>query len=360
MKHSLFGVLLAWQLGGTVAGLSQDRTLLTLEKSPDLKIWEKVTLDSSMLDGQGRVVLPRGLPGESYRLRIESGPPSAIGDLMLIPAGTFQMGDNFYEGDTNERPVHTIAVSAFYLEKYEVSKAAWDGVALWAAANGYDIAAGSVVAKAQSHPVYAANWFESVKWCNARSQKEGLEPCYTVGGQTYRTGDMAPQCNFAANGYRLPTEAEWEWAARGGLNGQRFPWGATISHTEANYEVRTGGGVNVYGYDVSPTAGMHPLYAVAPQPYTAPVATFAPNGYGIHNMVGNVSEWCWDWFNVNYYENSPDADPTGPSSGTSRVVRGGSWSNWAYSSRIANREGSGPGADLTSLGFRVARSVTPR
>jgi formylglycine-generating enzyme required for sulfatase activity len=141
----------------------------------------------------------------------------------LIPAGSFQMGDALAEGLSQELPVHTVQVSAFYMAKHEVTKALWDEVRTWAAGNGYtDLPVGG--GKAADHPVQAINWYAMVKWCNARSEKNGLTPCYRVCSEIYRFGENEPDCNWEANGYRLPTEAEWEKAARGGLSGKRFPW----------------------------------------------------------------------------------------------------------------------------------------
>ena len=153
-----------------------------------------------------------------YKVVADDAPAVPAG-FALIPAGPFQMGDQSSPlvGDNNELPVHTVQVSAFYMGKYEVTKEEWDAVRTWGLANGYtDLAAGngSYASKGANHPVHSITWYDMVKWCNARSQKEGLTPCYTVSGATYKTGQSAPECNWNANGYRLPTEAECEKAAR--------------------------------------------------------------------------------------------------------------------------------------------------
>jgi len=259
--------------------------------------------------------------------------------MVLIPGGSFQMGDTFGEGPSWELPVHSVYVSAFYMDETKVTKAQWDEVANWAAANGYDISAAGGSGKGPDHPVYNVTWYESVKWCNARSEMQGLTPAYYTSSarlKVYRTGELDVQNDWVSwdTGYRLPTDAEWEKAARGGASGHRFPWSDidTIQHARANYWSQS-----TITYDTSPTRGPHPDYAVGEYPYTSPVGSFAPNGYGLYDMAGNLREWCWDWFSETYYANSPGTDPRGPASGSQRVGRCGDWGNSAFVCRVASR-----------------------
>ena len=271
----------------------------------------------------------------------------SVESLALIPAGSFSMGDSFGEGGSDKRPVRQVTVSAFYLGKTEVTKGEWDTVRAWGLEHGYtDLSSGE--SKAANHPVQAVSWWDAVKWCNARSEAEGLVPCYEVGGSPMRTGTEVPEVNWSANGYRLPTEAEWEKAARGGLGGKRFPWGDTISHSQANYESR-----DSKAYDVSPTRGYHPSYGSG----TSPVGSFPANTYGLHDMAGNVWEWCWDW--KDDYAGGAQTDPRGATSGSSRVSRGGSWFYVANYCRAAARSDNYPGYLYYYLGFRVLRSSVP-
>jgi formylglycine-generating enzyme required for sulfatase activity len=285
----------------------------------------------------------------NVRVSVTASDDTAPLGMVLIPAGSFVMGDTFSEGDADECPTHTVYVSAFYMDKFEVTKALWDEVYQWAVNHSYSFD-NAGLGKAANHPVQTVSWYDCVKWCNARSEMEGRVPAYyTDAGLStrYRSGQASPYVNWNA-GYRLPTEAEWEKAARGGAAGQRFPWGNTITHSMANYY-----SYSIYTYDTSPTQGYHPSFQAGGIPYTSPVGDFSLNGYGLYDMAGNVWEWCWDWYSRSYYGSSPTSDPRG-STGSARVNRGGAWFEDAFNSRAADRQGNSPSYRYSGLGFRSA------
>ena len=299
-----------------------------------------------------------------YRVR---GVPGAPGDMVWIPPGAFAMGDTFNESFPDERPVHTVQVSGFYMGRYEVTKTLWDEVYEWATQHGYsffnsfhDDDYGGVWASGTNHPARSMEWYDAVKWCNARSEMEGRVPAYYTSSAhafVYRSGVIDVQNDWVKwnAGYRLPTEAEWEKAARGGVSGWRFPWGDTISHTQANYYACPGcdGGSGFMTYDVNPTEGDHPDALEG----TTPVGSFTANGYGLYDMAGNVEELCWDWWDGAYYGASSTTDPRGPATGSCRVIRGGRFDTSALECRSAHRAAVNPGYDDDdqdgSFGFRV-------
>jgi len=303
--------------------------------------------------------------------------PCIPDDFAYIPDGTFQMGNSFYEGWSPELPVHTVQLDSFAIGKFEVTNGQYCQYLNSALVQGLIAVTSGVVYKAGSgtsypycdthstdsasqidysgeifsvrsksgrsmvnDPMVLVTWYGAAAYCNWRSQQDGYEQCYNLS-----TWD----CDFNKHGYRLATEAEWEYAARGGLAGKRFPWGDTISHSQANYYSSAS-----YSYDISPTRGYHPLWNDGIYPYTSPVGSFAASGFGLYDMAGNVEEWCNDWFGGGYYNSSPYYNPPGPASGfyNSRVIRGGSWTLLADYSRVACRGDYSPVSWGYGLGFR--------
>ena len=278
--------------------------------------------------------------------------------MVIIPAGTFTMGNSVAADTniTNAAPVST-TVSAFYMDVNEVTLSKWQSVYYWAKDNGYtDLPAGS--GKGANHPVQTVSWHDVVKWCNARSEQAGKTPVYyTNDAQTaiYKTGNVDvtnAQAKWTANGYRLPTEAEWEKAARGGLSGQRFPWGNKISQNLANYIGYTA----LFSYDQGPD-GYNAIGSIGgTSPATSPVGSFAANGYGLYDMAGNVFEWCWDYYPDGSTPHAGGTDPHGAATGIGRVLRGGSWMENATNARCAERGGNYVSYAFSNVGFRAVLS----
>lgn len=207
----------------------------------------------------------------------------------IAPAGMVLIPEGVNSGTDPDDGGYSLEVSSFYMDRTEVTKAQWDVVYEWAVTNGYSFDnVGS--AKAADHPVQTVNWYDCVKWCNARSEKEGRTPCYNLNDWSY---------DSTADGYRLPTGVEWEYAARGGLVGNRFPWGDTITHDQANYYGYPLG----YDFDLG-YEGYDTRYAVGEKPFSNPVEDIPANGFGLYGMAGNVWEWCTDWNEANQKRNA--------------------------------------------------------
>lgn len=289
--------------------------------------------------------------GRARFFRLYSTNSATPAGMLPVPAGSFTMGNSIGDTDITDATPTNVYVSTFYMATNLVTYTQWQSVYTYATNYGYGFDnPGS--GKGTNHPVQAVDWYDALKWCNARSQQEGLAPVYyTDAGLSllYTNSQTSPFLNWAANGYRLPTEAEWEKAARGGAGGQRFPWGNTISESLANYF----GNPAMYSYDSGPY-GYNPAYSSGPFPYTSPVGSFSANGYGLYDMAGNVWEWCWDWYGTPYGQPSTN-NPTGPATGLYRILRGGYWNGYANSARCADRNDSGPNEGNDIVGFRCVR-----
>ena len=235
--------------------------------------------------------------------------------LVLVEGGTFRMGDTAGGGKYDENPVHSVTVSSFLLGKYEVTQKEWVAV----------MSSNPSAFRGDTLPAERVSWFDAVEFCNRLSATENLEPCYTINGTSV-------SCDFSKSGYRLPTEAEWEYAAKGG---------------------RSSSGYTYAGGNEADAVGWH--YAISGNS-THQVGGKRANELGLSDMSGNVLEWCWDWYDGRYAAGS-QVDPSGPSSGKYRVLRGGSWHEEHAGMRSARRNWDRPDdRGVLPYGLRLARS----
>ena len=239
-------------------------------------------------------------------------------EMVAIPAGWFEMGSA--KGASNETPTHRVWVDSFLMDKYEVNQEQYTKL----------VGVNPSSFKGADKPVDTVTWTDAVLYCNLRSKAEDLEACYQEKDETW-------QCNFTANGYRLPTEAEWEYACRTGMEGEYY-----------------------FGSD--PRAlKKHAWYADNSSRKTHDVGQREPNPWGLYDMYGNVAEWCNDVYSESYYKKSPSKDPRGPEQGEIKVFRGGGWQDRVGSLRSSWRAGencSFVDACITdSMGFRCARNA---
>ena len=262
-----------------------------------------------------------GLPSAASALptyKTKSG-----GELITIPAGFFEMGSRY--GRDEEKPVHKVWIDSFLMDAHEVTQAEYEKLGKIEAFPNPSHFQGADL------PVEQVTWPQAARFCNARSRLEGLQPCYN---------EDNGQCDFAANGYRLPTEAEWEYACRAGTNSD-------------------------YSFGEEPRQlGDFAWFADNSGKKTHPVGRKKPNPWGLFDMHGNVAEWCQDVYDPGYYKASPEKNPRGPDGGNENVLRGGSWKSPADALRSAYRIGETPGFSdaclaRDAIGFRCVRKAPP-
>lgn len=243
-------------------------------------------------------------------------------EMVTIDKGDFMMGSS--DGGAYETPVHNVKISNFDMSKYEITNHQF-----------------RLFVKATSYKTVAERDGSKFTWRNYAIKGRSLFPVVMLTWE-----DTVKYCEWLStvknSNFRLPTEAEWEYAARGG-NTATFPWGMNAEVTKANFSS-----------DESRNSYAEPVLD-----FLKPVGSYEPNAYGIYDMIGNVWEWTYDWFNENYYKDSPSENPAGPESGRSKVIRGGGWGHQSRYCSVSFRKPCPPNYKSSSLGFRVLRSDRP-
>ncbi len=282
---------------------------VVLERSQGgLSNWQSVPFDAGSVRPDGSIdVGQMPATAQFYRLRITSKADSSLPEGMARVGGGIMPRISGLAGAT---------VQTFYLSRKELTWYEWQIVRTYAVNNGYDLQDVGTGTNG-FHPVQGVNWHDAVKWCNAKSQMEGLTPVYTTSGAIYKTGEIIPSVDTSANGYRLPTELEWEWAARGGL----FSTGKTYSGSDTPSEV-------AWYWGLGGPEG------------SRPVGGKLPNELGLYDMSGNAAEWCWD------------QDPAS----SFRRILGGGWHDGFDFCAINKRNKTAPNSRFAHNGFRLARS----
>ncbi len=315
MLHTLLSVPAALLLLSTAGAFAQgaDATI-TLERSTNaLSGWEAVPLSHGNLAAEGSVSVAGMSSNAFYRLKIAFNATNQANSAMV-----------FVQGGTlpSSSPLGAASVFSFRIGRCEVTYGEWEAVKASSSDNGYDLG-GVGRGSGVNFPVHSVSWEDAVKWCNAKSEMEGLSPVYYRNGAVFRSGASDRWGNDVvistfANGYRLPTEAEWEWAARGGVASAGYTYsGSNILNDVGWYNANPGGGTKTIG-------------------------SKAPNELGLRDMSGNVAEWCWDSYGAY---------------ASLRRFLGGSWDSGADDCAVVARSGYYSDQRLGHVGFRIVRSA---
>ncbi len=245
--------------------------------------------------------------------------------MVRVEGGTYKMGskDSDKTADNDEQKEHAVTIKTFEISKFEVTVWEWKQ---YTKANKLKMPLKPEWGWQDNYPINGITWEEAIAYCNWLNKKEKLQPVYSKQGPNY-------VCNFKANGYRLPTEAEWEFAAKGGVKSKAYKFSGGNEANEVAWHKA-----------ISKNS-----------PHT--VGTKLPNELGLYDMSGNVWEWCWDWYNKDYYKIEKGDNPKGPEMGERKCVRGGSWDSQVNYLRPANRISTQPNKTHEFYGFRVARSI---
>ena len=262
------------------------------------------------LEGIGKT--PQSTPaGGNTKKTVKITASSIKNEMLLISGSSFQMGSDFEKN--NEKPIHKVTVDSFYMSKYPVTNKEYKEYKPAHKSHWYGA----------DYPVDTVNWYDAINYCNWLSDKEGYPRCYIINGNNTTLYSKR-------SGYRIPTEAEWEYACRAGTITEYY-WGDDMDEDYCWYKENSAG-------------------------HTHQAGQKKPNNWGLYDMSGNVWEWCWDWYDENYYSKSPDYNPMGADKGSKHILRGGSWNNIAKICRSAERGAWPTHSGNNHISFRLVRT----